>query len=372
AEPTAAEATAAEATATESAPTEPAATESSATESSATEPSAPNMAATEPTAAEPDATEPAAVEPAGIEGADIEPAGVEPARADPDDGPTDGAPAAVEQDALAPPSPQLDRSPATAGGSEDASDGPEGTVAAASVGMPSAAEWDEVAEFWALRPKPVVATPVPGDTGPEPSPWSAEEDEELVGLRGLAADWRAAQAAELAGTADGWQDDQRPRRWRRVVAPLAGRWSTLRTGERVNVVLYALTGVSIVAMALELLAGPDAAPTKLRTTPAPVVSPTTVRQSTTITFTIPTTTPEPAPAPAPASGPAPIRPPATVTQATTPPAPAPTEPAPPPPEPQPEPEPTAPPRTSPPTTRETPPTNPGFPEPTPPVLPSFP
>ena len=63
------------------------------------------------------------------------------------------------------------------------------------------------------------------------------------------------------------KDDAEPSRRRRVLGAAAGRWSAMRRGERVNFVLYALTGVSIVAMTLELLAGPDAIPTDVATTP---------------------------------------------------------------------------------------------------------
>ncbi len=63
------------------------------------------------------------------------------------------------------------------------------------------------------------------------------------------------------------KDDVEPWLRRRVIGPAAGRWSAMRRGERVNFVLYALTGVSIVAMTLELLAGPDAIPTDVATTP---------------------------------------------------------------------------------------------------------
>ena len=286
---------------------------------------------------------------------------------------------------------------------------------------------DEVADFWyppeivadAGEPEPPEETNVEEngveDTGglgvPETrepvgvSRWSAEEDDDVLGLRGLAAEWRQADdgtspgasvpnaptedvweedasvGAWVAGAwvegapvADSWVGDERPRGWRRLVAPLAGRWSSMRTGERVNVVLYALTGVSIVAMALELLAGPDSLPTEVSTTPPPVVSTTTVRQSTTITFPTPKAPEEPAPQAGPAAGPErPVQVTPTSPRATTP-GPAPTDA----PEPEPEPEPTTPPAqtttpTSPPTSRATTPTSaPGFPEPTPPVLPTFP
>ena len=252
-------------------------------------------------------------------------------------------------------------------------------------------EEDEVAAFWnppaATAPAPDEAVPVPsptpappptplpapsetGEAAVTPEPWLAEDDEEVIGLRTLAADW-IDSPPPLHPTegweADGWRDGGKGSRpWRRAVGPLAARWSRMRRGERVNVVLYALTAVSILAMALELLAGPDSLPTDVSTAPAPVVSPTTTRPpSTTITFTIPppVATEEPA-APAVTSG-------APVPARTTPTAAAP--------DPEPDPEPvtvppqtTPPPTDAPPTTRRTPPTSSGFPEPTPPVLPTFP
>ena len=96
-------------------------------------------------------------------------------------------------------------------------------------------------------------------------------------------------------------DDRRSRRkhrpvagslvGRRLVGPLSHRWSAMRRGERVNVVLYALTGLSIVAMTLELLAGPDSLPTDVTTTPAESASqPAPTRLSTTITFSLPPST----------------------------------------------------------------------------------
>jgi hypothetical protein len=260
-------------------------------------------------------------------------------------------------------------------------------------------EEDEVAAFWnavptaevaappALPPTPPtpVVTPAPTLAPPlqpppiegAPDPWLAGDDEGVLGLRSMAAEWAVdagrAEAGRSAGAGGKARetDGKRSPPLRRVVGPLAGRWATLRRGERVNVVLYALTGVSIVAMALELLAGPDSLPTDVSTAPAPAVSPTTTRpQSTTITFTIP-----PPAAEEPTAGP-----PATsadVGPARAAPTVAPADPEP---EPEPEPDPdptTAPPltttpATSPPTTRPTPPTSSGFPEPTLPVLPTFP
>ena len=163
-------------------------------------------------------------------------------------------------------------------------------LAMAAQSMADQAVADEVADFWDPPPlQPIADADADADADSDtdgdpdesdaeplpkplvPAPWLATDD--LVGVEGLAADWMRADADRSAGSwqADEWGDDDRPpRRWHRIVAPLSGRWSTMRRGERVNVVLYALTGVSIVAMTLELLAGPDALPTDVSTTPAPV------------------------------------------------------------------------------------------------------
>ncbi len=220
-------------------------------------------------------------------------------------------------------------------------------------------EVKEVDDFW--NP-PAVAPPPP--SLPTPTPW-----ESTTSISWPLDDSDQDHVSEWAGDND-WPEDDEPRRRRRVgsftpLAAIADRWATMRRGERVNVVLYLLTGVSIIAMALELLAGPDSLPTEVRTSPMPVVStPTTVRQSTTtVTFTLPAATEDPAPGPGTAS-PAPAAP--------VPRAPAPTAAA------DPEPNPTAAPTTAPPatttappTTQPGPPTTPGF-TPVPPVLPSFP
>ncbi len=170
----------------------------------------------------------------------------------------------------------------------------------------------------------------------------------------------------LAGEDDGFDDHDIDRdRWlrRRVVTPLSTRWSGLRRGERVNVVLYLLTGVSILAMALELLAGPDSLPTEVTTSPSGEAAgvPTTIRSVTTVTFSLPTTTDPP-----PVVTRAPVGPPTTEAPAEAPE-----------PEPEPEPEPDEEPTTVPPTTvapttvpRTTVPGSP-FPTPVPPVPPTF-
>ena len=258
---------------------------------------------------------------------------------------------------------------------------------------------DEVADFWyperrteqEIRPEEEhEPEPEPPSSPSEPPPaeldaetdlaewsapvrWEADDDPELVGLQALAADWAAdsRRPAEERQGGDWDYGDRRPGRVRRLTGPLAGRWAALRRGERVNVILYALTGVSIVAMALELLAGPDSLTTDVSTTPAPVVTPsTTIRPNTTVTFTVPKA-PEDEPVVA-GQGPTPTATsPVRVTPTVVRPAP---EPAP-----DPDPEPTSPPAQtttptqSPSTTRATPPTtSSGFPEPTPPVLPTFP
>ncbi len=211
---------------------------------------------------------------------------------------------------------------------------------------PADADWDVPAIALALEAEP----PLPSDLlpespeAPEPpeSPEAPEEDseeppppdsigpddDEAAGDEGEST--VAVPAAAMAATAateepdtdhellEPWalsgenQQDERDRHFpRRLVAPLAGRWSTMRRGERVNVVLYALTGLSILAMTLELLAGPDALPTDVTTTPAESASQTapTVRSTTTVTFTLPQDS-EPAPvvtrAPSRVTPPAPV------------------------------------------------------------------
>ena len=227
-------------------------------------------------------------------------------------------------------------------------------------------------DLFSWQPTAAEAEPEPARSS-APAPWEADHDPDLIGLQALAADWAADSrrpADERQG--DDWNyGDRRRGRLRRLTAPLAGRWATLRRGERVNVILYALTGVSIVAMALELLAGPDSLATDVSTTPAPVVTPsTTVRPNTTVTFTIPK---------------APEDEPVSVGQAPTPTATSPVRVTPtvvrPPPNPTRTPTRSRPVRRRrrprplrrrPPPGRRPPPPRRGSPEPTPPVLPTFP
>ncbi len=259
-----------------------------------------------------------------------------------------------------------------------------GVVALALGGAPPAVEADSrgddgglAAIGLALEAEP----PIPSDLRPEipvetPIPEEMVDDEGESTVAVPVAAMAAAAAAEdpvlddellgmwaLAGEDQG---RDRHQRWpRRVVGSLAGRWSTMRRGERVNAVLYALTGVSILAMTLELLAGPDSLPTEVRTTPSESASQTvtTVRSTTTVTFTLPEET-EPAP---------PVVTAGIPSRATTPPAPPVDEEEPPPDTTEPPPPTTRPPATIPPTTRpQTTVTLPNtFPTPVPPVPPTF-
>ena len=178
--------------------------------------------------------------------------------------------------------------------------------------MPVGPERADVPE----RAAAMVAADKPTPGAPH-APGEADSD-----TRALREMWAVAE--------DDKSNDDRPPLVRRVVAPLAGRWSAMRRGERLNVVLYALTGVSILAMTLELLAGPDALPTDVTTSPSEAAAQTVpaVRPTTTVTFALPQDT-EPAPAPevpgAPVVTRAPTRAP---TRVTSPPAAADEEPTP--------------------------------------------
>ncbi|MEA2901785.1 MAG: hypothetical protein QOH36_1672 [Actinomycetota bacterium] len=214
-----------------------------------------------------------------------------------------------------------------------------------------------------ILPAAMVATPAPP---PPPAPplddiadADADADADDAGADELLELWAIAEDEKAKVDVEPWLR-------RRLISPAAGRWSAMRRGERVNFVLYALTGVSIVAMTLELLAGPDAIPTDVATTPGGSASQTapTVKSTTTVTFTLPQDTEPPAPA---------------VTRApsrvTAPPA-ADEGPAPAPPADEEEPEPTpttqAPATTTPTVPRTTPTTfSNTFPTPVPPVPPTF-
>ncbi len=247
---------------------------------------------------------------------------------------------------------------------------------------PATGIWD-ASELWAGDddPAPVsapAAEPAPGDRRPDAAEGDRAGEDARFDLWELAGYGDEAVLLDRAGYEKGEDDDDRPRRsprgvvGRRFVAPLAARWATLRRAERVNVVLYALTGVSILAMSLELLAGPDALPTDVTTTPTESVVRTVPvpNSTTTVTFTLPPVT-EPPATDSPVVTEAPRRPTAPAPVAVDP------EPVAPAPDPDPDPTPapttpsTAPPTTSPP--RTTPTSFPNtFPTPVPPVPPSFP
>ena len=146
----------------------------------------------------------------------------------------------------------------------------------------------------------------------------------------------------------------------------------MQRGERWNVALYVLTGVSMLALTVEFLAGPDTLPTEVTSAPAPIGSSglTPVIPSSTTTLTLPPPT-------EPVAGPQ--GPPTTASPQTPAPPqgnPQPTQPAPtdpPPTDPPPtDPPPTDPPPTAPPTTKAPATTiSTGFTV-VPPVPPSFP
>ena len=120
------------------------------------------------------------------------------------------------------------------------------------VPAPAEAAAEVAADPWyptPTAPPPAVTTTPPSDTG---GFWDQDDD-----------------PGRMATFGDDGGGDDRPDHRRRGGA-IAAKWSKLRTGERVNVVLYALTGLSIVAMSLELLAGPDALPTDVRHHPGRV------------------------------------------------------------------------------------------------------
>ena len=165
-------------------------------------------------------------------------------------------------------------------------------------------------------------------------------------------------AAQTGETVDGWRHRART---------LVERWKRLHGGERWNVALYVLTGVSMLALTVEFLAGPDSLPTEVTSAPAPIGSSglTPVIPSSTTTLTLPPVTQPPAAA---VQGPATTAPPAAspATQAIPQPTPPPTDPPPT------DPPPTDPPQTAPPTTKAPATTiSTGFTV-VPPVPPSFP
>ena len=141
-----------------------------------------------------------------------------------------------------------------------------------------------------ILPAAMVATPAPPPPPAPPQDDFADAEADDAGADELLELWAIAEDEK-------GKDDGGPWLRRRVIGPAAGRWSVMRRGERVNVVLYALTGVSIVAMTLELLAGPDAIPTDVATTPGGSASQTapTVKSTTTVTFTLPQDTEPPPP-----------------------------------------------------------------------------
>ena len=122
----------------------------------------------------------------------------------------------------------------------------------------------------------------------------------------------------------------------------------MQRGERWNVTLYVLTGVSMLALTVEFLAGPDTLPTEVTSAPAAIGSSglTPVIPSSTTTLTLPPVTEPPAGPPGPptsAAPPAPVQKPAQANP--QPPPPPPTDPPPT------DPPPTDPPPTAPPTTK---------------------
>ncbi len=148
------------------------------------------------------------------------------------------------------------------------------------------------------------------------------------------------------GDASARQTGETVDRWRDRASLVFGRWRRMQRGERWNVALYVLTGVSMLALTVEFLAGPDTLPTEVTSAPAPIGSSglTPVVPSSTTTLTLPPPT-EPVAAPegppTTASRPAPA-PPQANPQPTPPP---PTDPPPT------DPPPTDPPPTAPPTTK---------------------
>ena len=121
-------------------------------------------------------------------------------------------------------------------------------------------------------------------------------------------------------------------RWRDRASLLFGRWRRMQRGERWNVTLYVLTGVSMLALTVEFLAGPDTLPTEVTSAPAAIGSSglTPVIPSSTTTLTLPPVT-EPVAGPAQGRGPATTpaaRPAEPGTQANPQPAPPPTDPPP--------------------------------------------
>ncbi|MEA2842382.1 MAG: hypothetical protein QOJ69_53 [Actinomycetota bacterium] len=168
-------------------------------------------------------------------------------------------------------------------------------------------------------------------------------------------------AVQTGDTVDGW-------RYRANLA--VAWWKRMAGAERWNVALYVLTGVSMLALTVEFLAGPDSLPTEVTSAPAAIGSSglTPVVPVSTTALTLPPATDAPA---------LPQGPPPTVARQPVTPAPAQANPSPPPTAAPADPPPTDPPATQPPQTA--PPTSkaPATTIPTgftvvPPVPPSFP
>jgi hypothetical protein len=157
--------------------------------------------------------------------------------------------------------------------------------------------------------------------------------------------------------------------WQERSRLLWGRWRRLGGGERWNIALYVLTGVSMLALTVEFLAGPDTLPTEVTSAPPQQVGSsglTPVIPSSTTTLVLATEEDAPVLVQGPPRSAAP-RPAAAQPRANAQPAPAPVPTDPPATEPPPtEPPPTAPPTSKPATTIST-----GFTV-VPPVPPSFP
>ena len=149
--------------------------------------------------------------------------------------------------------------------------------------------------------------------------------------------WR--EGFRAFGRALGQQGGDTVDRWRDRASLLFGRWQRMQGGERWNVALYVLTGVSMLALTVEFLAGPDTLPTEVTSAPAAIGSSglTPVIPSSTTTLTLPpvtepvagpvqgqgpatTSAARPAANPAPQANPQPAPPPPTDPPATDPPA----------------------------------------------------
>ncbi len=168
-----------------------------------------------------------------------------------------------------------------------------------------------------------------------------------------------ALAQQTGDTVDGWRDR---------ASLVAGRWRRMQRGERWNVTLYVLTGVSMLALTVEFLAGPDTLPTEVTSAPAAIGSSglTPVIPSSTTTLTLPPVTEPSAGPPGPPTSATPQTPVQKPAQANSQPTPPPTDPPPT------DPPPTDPPPTAPPTTKAPATTiSTGFTV-VPPILPTFP